>query len=77
MDAQGKYKVQVVPGEYEVCVAGECSDPISIRMGEYSVYGQRLPRAVPPPQEVPLPRQVPEKEVAAKPVKPGKSTGKK
>lgn len=47
LDAEGKYRVQLVPGEYEVCVAGECSDPINVRMGAFSVYGQRLPRAVP------------------------------
>lgn len=46
LDAAGKYKVKVDPGEYEVCVEGECSDPIPVKMNSFVTYGQRLPRAV-------------------------------
>jgi hypothetical protein len=45
LDPQGEYRVQLVPGEYEVCVNGECSDPMTVRMGDFLRYGQRLPRA--------------------------------
>lgn len=51
LDAQGAYRAVLEPGNYEVCVNGECSDPIEVRMGEFSTYGQRLPK--PPPQEKP------------------------
>jgi len=44
LDADGKYSVNLDPGAYEACVAGECSDPIEIRMGKWATYGQRLPR---------------------------------
>lgn len=46
LDSKGDFRIQLDPGEYEVCVNGECSDPIEIRMGVYSTYGQRLPRPV-------------------------------
>jgi hypothetical protein len=58
LDADGKYRVLLVPGEYEVCVGEECSDPINVRMGKFSVYGQRLPR------ELPAVRAAREKETA-------------
>ena len=48
LDAQGSYRAAVEPGTYEVCVDGECSDPIEVRFGSYSTYGQRLPRPAPP-----------------------------
>lgn len=44
LDAQGSYKVSLAPGEYEVCVDGECSDPMTVRMNHFIPYGQRLPR---------------------------------
>jgi hypothetical protein len=44
LDAQGSFKVGLLPGSYEICVNGECSDPIDVRMGEFTTYGQRLPR---------------------------------
>lgn len=45
LDSKGDFRIPLIPGEYEVCVKGECSDPIEIRMGVYSTYGQRIPRA--------------------------------
>lgn len=45
LDTEGAYRVTVTPGEYEVCVEGECSDPMTVRMGNFVPYGQRLPRA--------------------------------
>jgi hypothetical protein len=45
LDPQGAYRVVLDPGEYEVCVAGECSDPMTVRMNDFVTYGQRLPRA--------------------------------
>jgi hypothetical protein len=47
LDAGGAYRASLVPGEYTVCLEGECSDPITVRRGEFVRYGQRLPR----PQE--------------------------
>lgn len=44
LDAEGSYKVSVTPGEYEVCVGEECSDPMTVRMNDFITYGQRLPR---------------------------------
>lgn len=46
LDAQGSYKVLLDPGEYEVCVRGEmeCSDPLTVKVGDWVTYGQRLPR---------------------------------
>ena len=44
LDAQGSYRVLLDPGTYEVCLQGECSDPIEVRMGSFATYGQRLPR---------------------------------
>lgn len=44
LDAKGEYKVQLNPGEYEVCLATECSDPLEIRIGKFAIYGQRLRR---------------------------------
>lgn len=43
-DAEGKYRLNLDPGAYEVCVEGECSDPLEIRMGKWATYGSRLPR---------------------------------
>jgi hypothetical protein len=43
LDAQGSYRVVLEPGTYEVCLRGECSDPIEVRMRSFSTYGQRLP----------------------------------
>lgn len=45
LDPQGAYRVALDPGEYEVCVEGECSDPMTVRMNAFMTYGQRLPRA--------------------------------
>jgi hypothetical protein len=44
LDAQGSFKVELLPGSYEICMNGECSDPLDVRMGEFTTYGQRLPR---------------------------------
>jgi hypothetical protein len=44
LDARGSYKASLAPGEYEVCVEGGCSDPLTVRMNRYIPYGQRLPR---------------------------------
>jgi hypothetical protein len=44
LDAQGSFKAELLPGTYEICVNGECSDPLDVRMGEFTTYGQRLPR---------------------------------
>lgn len=44
LDAQGAFKVGLLPGSYEICLNGECSDPLDVRMGEFTTYGQRLPR---------------------------------
>ena len=45
LDSQGNYRVLLTVGQYEVCVAASCSDPIEIRMGAFAIYGQRLPKA--------------------------------
>jgi hypothetical protein len=47
LDAQGAYRIVLEPGTYEVCVNGECSDPIEVRMRGFATYGQRLPRPAP------------------------------
>lgn len=44
LDAQGSYRTLLEPGTYEVCLNGDCSDPIEVRMRAFSTYGQRLPR---------------------------------
>lgn len=44
LDEQGAYRVILSPGQYEVCVEGECSDPIEVRMGNFGTYGQRMPK---------------------------------
>lgn len=44
LDGVGSFKVLLSPGSYEVCVEGECSDPLEVRMGAFTTYGQRLPR---------------------------------
>lgn len=49
LDADGSYRILVTPGEYEVCLEGECSDPMTVRMGAFVPYGQNLPRAAPAP----------------------------
>jgi hypothetical protein len=53
LDAEGKFRVLLDPGAYEVCVNGECSDPIEIRMGKFATYGQRLPRPAAEPAKAP------------------------
>lgn len=54
LDAEGSYRAVLAPGEYEVCLEGECSDPLTVRMGAFVPYGQRLPRAAPaPPAKAP------------------------
>ena len=45
LDVLGSYRMSLPPGEYEVCVGGECSDPMTVRMNHFIPYGQRLPRA--------------------------------
>jgi len=45
LDERGAYRAVLNPGNYEVCVNGECSDPIEVRRSEFATYGQRLPRA--------------------------------
>jgi hypothetical protein len=45
LDEQGSYRVLLQPGQYEVCVNLECSDPLEVRVGKFTTYGQRLPRA--------------------------------
>ena len=52
LDAQGNFRTVLDPGAYEICLNGECSDPIEIRMGRWATYGQRLPR---PASEIPKP----------------------
>ncbi|MEO6097302.1 MAG: hypothetical protein ABIW76_17265 [Fibrobacteria bacterium] len=44
LDAKGSFKAELLPGSYEICLNGECSDPLDVRMGEFTTYGQRLPR---------------------------------
>ena len=44
LDAAGTFKLVLTPGSYEVCVEGECSDPLEVRMRAFTTYGQRLPR---------------------------------
>lgn len=44
LDEKGAYRVILPPGQYEVCVQGECSDPIEVPMGTFGTYGQRLPK---------------------------------
>ena len=44
LDEQGSYRVTLVPGQYAVCVDMECSDPLEVRRGSFTTYGQRLPR---------------------------------
>jgi hypothetical protein len=51
LDAQGSYRVLLEPGTYELCLNGECSDPIEVRMRAFSTYGQRLPRPAAPPEK--------------------------
>lgn len=51
LDPQGSYRVSVDPGEYAVCVQGECSDPMTVRLNAYVTYGQRLPRTVEAPAD--------------------------
>jgi hypothetical protein len=46
LDPQGKYHFLLNVGQYEVCIAGSCSDPIEIRMGTFPIYGQRFPKAI-------------------------------
>lgn len=45
LDERGAYRAVLDPGNYEVCVNEECSDPIEVRRSEFATYGQRLPRA--------------------------------
>jgi hypothetical protein len=47
LDSEGKFRVLLDPGQYEVCLNGECSDPLEVRMGRFATYGQRLPRPAP------------------------------
>lgn len=51
LDGNGAYRVVLNPGEYEVCVNGECSDPLEVRVGRFATYGQRLPRPAADPAE--------------------------
>lgn len=44
LDERGAYRAVLDPGNYEVCVNEECSDPIEVRRNEFATYGQRLPR---------------------------------
>jgi hypothetical protein len=44
LDPQGAYRVILIPDQYEVCVEEECSDPLEVRIGAFTTYGQRLPR---------------------------------
>lgn len=53
LDARGAYRASLVPGEYAVCLEGECSDPITVRRGRFVRYGQRLPRAEEPASAAP------------------------
>jgi hypothetical protein len=45
LDAEGAYRAVLAPGDYAVCLEGECSDPITVPMGGFVRYGQRLPRS--------------------------------
>ena len=56
LDAEGKYQLRLVMGQYAVCVKEECSDPLEIRMGVFTVYGQRFPRPE-KPSETGLPKE--------------------
>jgi hypothetical protein len=44
LDERGAFRTILDPGNYEVCVNEECSDPIEVRRNEFAIYGQRLPR---------------------------------
>ena len=44
LDDRGSYRAILDPGNYEVCVNSECSDPIEVRRSDFATYGQRLPR---------------------------------
>lgn len=48
LDGEGRYRAVLEPGTYAVCVDGECSDPIEVRFGDFTTYGQRLPRPADP-----------------------------
>src|SRR5690606_12029564 len=43
LDEQGAYRVVLVPGQYAVCLKGECGDALVARVGAVGVYGQPLP----------------------------------
>lgn len=44
LNPDGSFRVELLPGNYELCVAQECSDPLEVRMRQFTTYGQRLPR---------------------------------
>lgn len=50
LDPDGTFRMELLPGIYEVCLAEECSDPLEVRMGVFTTYGQRLPRPAAVPQ---------------------------
>ena len=44
LDPNGSFRVELLPGNYELCIAEECSDPLEVRMRSFTTYGQRLYR---------------------------------
>jgi hypothetical protein len=51
LDPQGSFRVDLPPGNYELCVAEECSDPLEVRLRSFTTYGQRLPRPTGVPRD--------------------------
>ena len=41
LDPNGSFRVELLPGNYELCIAEECSDPLEVRMRSFTTYGQR------------------------------------
>lgn len=50
LEPNGTFRMELPPGIYEVCLAEECSDPLEVRIGVFTTYGQRLRRPDAPPQ---------------------------
>ena len=51
LDPQGSFRMGLPPGNYELCVAEECSDPLEVRLRSFTTYGQRLPRPAGAPRD--------------------------
>lgn len=59
LDPNGSFRVELLPGNYELCIAGECSDPLEVRMRSFTTYGQRLYRPAPAAKSGPNPGEAP------------------